>query len=411
MASLSEPYAASTWWPCIDNPTDKATAEIEITVPNGYQAASNGLLDHLTENGDRSSTYFWRESFPISTYLISVAATNYTTFEDSYTALDGVTRMPLIYYVYPEHLDLARLKFGVTRRALEIFAPLYGEYPFLSEKYGMAEFPWSGAMEHQTMTSMGQSLIGSLGNSGEAVIAHELSHHWWGDLVTMKTWDDIWLNEGFATYSEILFFERFQGIDPGELLSDSYDDGKVFGNLGGTVTAENLDDPFDDLGAIYEKGGWVLHMLRHVLGDQKFFEALREYAQTYAFSNASTRDFQTVCERKYGGSLDWFFSQWIYAPGRVFYKVTSGFGGPDVSGAYTVSLRIKQKQTQTIPGRDQSVYIMPLDVTIHYSGGGSETRTVWNDSRTQSYSFTVSRRPVQVTVDEKQWVLKRIKGL
>ena len=409
MASLSEPYAAPTWWPCIDDPTDKATAEIEATAPNGYQVASNGLLDGTQNNADQTTTFFWRESFPIATYLISVAATNYSRFEDTYTAMDGVTQMPLVYYVYPEHLGLAQEKFAVTRRALEIFAPLFGEYPFLTEKYGMAEFPWSGAMEHQTMTSMGSNVVGSSTNNGELIIAHELAHQWWGDLVTMKTWDDIWLNEGFATYSEVLFFERYSNIDPGELMSRSYDDGEVTGILGGTVTAENLGNPFDDRGAIYTKGAWVLHMLRRVLGDERFFDALREYRARYAFSNASTSDFQRVCESEFGGSLDWFFQQWIYATGRPVYKVSSEISAADQIGNYTATLLIKQKQSQEIPGREQRVYVMPLDVTIHFADGTSEKRAVWNDARKQRFTFEVAKRPVKLVVDEGHWVLKKVK--
>jgi aminopeptidase N len=409
MASLSEPYAAPTWWPCIDDPTDKATAEIEATAPRGYQVASNGVLLDTQDNADQTTTFFWRESFPITTYLISVAATNYSRFEDTYTAMDGVTQMPLVYYVYPEHLGRAQEKFAVTRRALEIFAPLFGEYPFLSEKYGMAEFPWGGAMEHQTMTSMGANVVGSPTNNGELIIAHELAHQWWGDLVTMKTWDDIWLNEGFATYSEVLFFERHLNIDPGELMSRSYDDGVVSGVLGGTVTAENLGNPFDDRGAIYTKGAWVLHMLRGILGDERFFDALKAYRARYAFSNASTSDFQQVCETEFGESLDWFFQQWIYAPGRPVYKVSSRISETGELGRYTATLVIKQKQTQEIPGRQQRVYIMPLEVTIRFADGTSERRIVWNDARKQSFTFEVAKRPVEVVVDEGHWVLKRVK--
>ncbi|MFY9557962.1 MAG: M1 family metallopeptidase [Blastocatellia bacterium] len=409
VASHSEPFAAPTWWPCIDNAADKATAEIEVTVPSGNPAASNGMLDKVRANADGTETYFWREDSPLSTYLVSVAATNYETFEDSYTALDGVTKMPLVYYVYPEHLDRARVKFAVTRPAMEIYAGLFGEYPFLGEKYGMAEFPYGGAMEHQTITSISSSLVGSVTSNNEATIVHELAHHWWGDLVTMKTWDDIWLNEGFATYSEILFFERYSNIDPGDLISRSYDDGLVDGALGGTVTAENLDKPFDDQGAIYRKGGWVLHMLRHVMGDQKFFDALKQYRTRYAFSNASTGDFQEVCEGFYGGSLDWFFKQWIYAPGRPIYKVSSDISSADASGNYAVTLVIKQKQSHQIPGRQEPVYIMPLDVTIHYADGSSETRTVWNDARKQKFNLNTTKRPIDVGLDEGHWVLKRRK--
>ena len=409
MATLSEPYAAPTWWPCIDDARDKATAEIEITVPRGFQAASNGTLVKEEAGPDRTTVYYWKEDFPLSTYLISVAATNYMKFEDTYRALDGAASMPLVYYVYPEHIDLARLKFGVTRRAMEIFAPLFGEYPFLTEKYGMAEFPWGGAMEHQTITSMGSNVVGSITNSGQSIIAHELAHHWWGDLVTLRTWNDIWLNEGFATYSEVLFFERFSNLDPGDLMARSYDDGVVFGRLGGTVDAENLGNPFDDTGAIYTKGAWVLHMLRHLLGDEKFFDALKDYRERFAFGNASTKDFQQVCESHYGQSLDWFFQQWIYARGRPVYKVSSDISRAGSSGNYDISLSIKQKQSQDIPGRAQSVYVMPLDVMIHYADGSRETRVIRNDARKQKFNFTVSKQPVEVVIDEDDWVLKKVK--
>jgi aminopeptidase N len=409
VASFSEPFGAPLWWPCVDNPADKATAEVEVTVPQGNQAASNGVLDRIQMNSDQTVTYFWREDSPLSTYLVSVAATNYERFEDTYTALDGVTRMPLVYYAYPEHLDQARAKFGVTRSAMGIYAGLFGEYPFLGEKYGMAESPWGGAMEHQTITSISSTIVGSVTSSNQATIVHELAHHWWGDLVTMRTWDDIWLNEGFATYSEVLFFERFTGVSPGELLARSYDDGAVDGALGGTVTAENLDNPFDDNGAVYRKGGWVLHMLRHVLGDQKFFDALRQYSTRYAFSNASTADFQHVCEELYGASLEWFFRQWIYARGRPIYKVSTEIGPADAGGNHTVTVVVKQKQSHGIPGRENSNYIMPLDITTHYPDGTSDTRVVFNETRKQRFTFTVAKQPVSVGLDESHWILRKVK--
>ena len=408
MATFSEPFGAPLWWPCIDNPADKATAEIEITVPQGNQVASNGVLDKVQPNPDHTVTYSWREDSPLSTYLVSVAATNYERLEDTYTALDGVTRMPLIYYVYPEHVDLARLKFGVVRSAIEIYAGLFGEYPFLREKYGMAESPYGGAMEHQTITSISSSSVGSVTSNNQATIVHELAHHWWGDLVTMKTWDDIWLNEGFATYCEVLFFEHFAGMDPGELLARSYDDGIVDGALRGTVIAEDPDSPFNDNGAIYRKGGWVLHMLRHVMGDQKFFDALKQYAIRYGFSNASTRDFQQVCEGIYGSSLDWFFKQWIYTPGRPIYKVATDIS-PVGDSNYEITVVVKQRQTPQIPGRGSATYIMPLDLTTHYADGTSDTRVVFNDSQKQRFTFSVAKQPRRVVLDESNWVLKKVK--
>lgn len=412
MATLSEPYGAPTWWPCIDTPTDKATAEIEATVPQGYVAASNGSLQKTEANPDGTETYFWREDYPIATYLISISATNYARFDDTYTARDGVTQMPLVYYVYPEHLERAREKFPVTRVAMSIFAELFGEYPFLGEKYGMAEFPWGGAMEHQTMSSMGDRHVSSA-SASHSIIVHELAHQWWGDLVTMSSWNDIWLNEGFATYSEVLFFERFFNVPPGEVMAQGYDDGEVSGRMGGTVYAEDESDPFDDTGAIYTKGAWVLHMLRRILGDEAFFEALKDYGRRYSFGNASTRDFQQVCEEHYGQSLDWFFQQWLFAHSRPIYKVTSSIGPRSSSGDYRIKLTVKQTQTHSIPGRGQepaNFYFMPLDVQIHYADGSSETRVVFNNTRKQKFSFTVPKQPVRIGFDEQNWVLKKIKG-
>jgi aminopeptidase N len=415
MSTLSEPYAAPSWWPCIDNPDDKATADIEATVPDGFVAVSNGVLEKVESDADQAeTTYFWRETYPIATYLVSVSATNYSRFDDTYTALDGVTTMPLIYYVYPEHLVEAQQKFPITRSAMQIYAQLFGEYPFVHEKYGMVEFPWRGSMEHQTMTSLGESHF--LGNpcspaNGRCVIAHELSHQWWGDMVTMKSWHDIWLNEGFATYCEVLFSEKLLSLQPGDLMDRYYDDHQAFGWLAGTVYAENLDDPWDDSAAIYTKGGWVLHMLRHVMGDDRFFSALRDYGQRFAFGNASTADLQKVCEDHSGAPLDWFFDQWIYAPARPIYQVSSSFSPADPSGTYTITLTIEQKQPQTIPHRTgelASVYIMPMDVTIHYADGSSETRVIRNEARQQQFSFTVSKPPVRLGFDEGHWILKEL---
>jgi aminopeptidase N len=411
ISTLSEPYGGPSWWPSIDDPNDKATVEIEATVPENYVVAANGTLVKIEPRDNQTKTYFYREDYLIAPYLVSIAATNYAKFEDVYTALDGVTKMPLVFYAYPEHLEKAQQKFAVTRRAMEIYASLFGEYPFLNEKYGMAEFQWSASMEHQTMTSLSERVVSSE-NSGYGTIVHELAHQWWGDLVTMSSWQDIWLNEGFATYSEVLFYERFYNLQAGELMSQSYDDKQVYGRMGGTVTAENAGNPFDDTGAVYTKGAWVLHMLRRLLGDEKFFNMLKQYAGRHGFANASTKDFQNACETAYGGPLDWFFQQWVYAQGRPVYKISSeitALGG----GNFNIFLSIKQTQAHTIPGRPGDaalVYTMPMDVTIHYADGTSETRVIQNNLRKQKYNLTVSKTPTGIVLDENNWVLKKVKG-
>lgn len=403
MSSLSEPYGAPTWWPCIDNPADKVTAETIVTVPAGNSVASNGILLQASDNADGSRTFSYRESYPIANYLISVSVTNYTEWRDTYTSRDGSKTMPLVYMVYPEDLPLAKSTYGAAKTAMEAFVPLFGEYPFIDEKYGMAEFPWGGAMEHQTMTSIGAGVTGAL------TIAHELSHQWFGDLVTMKKWNDIWLNEGFATYAEALYAEQVQNKPAWKTMVER-DDGRAAGRLAGTVYAEDEESPFDDTAAIYTKGGWVLHMLRGLMGDEQFFAALKHYAQRFAYANANTSDFAAVCAEHYGSSLEWFFQQWVYAPYRPVYTIAYQTA-PRGDGIYNLRVQVNQIQSHSIPGRapgQDKVYLMPVDLTIHFGDGSSQTERVWNNLRNQEFIFPVGQIPISVGFDENNWILKEI---
>ncbi len=402
VATLSQPDGAPAWWPCVDDPADKATADIAVTVPPGYVVASNGVLEEVRLHPDGWRTYVWRERYPITTYLISIAATNFVQFSDVYRARDG-RMMPLLYYVYPEHLERAQRAFSVVPDVLRLFAEWFGEYPFLDEKYGMAEFPWSGAMEHQTMTSMGASVL-----TNTDIIVHEAAHQWWGNMVTLRTWHDIWLHEGFATYSEILFREKREGADSSQLLKRR-DDGIASGRLRGTVYAEDATDPFDDIPAIYTKGAWVLHMLRYVLGDERFFAALREYGRRFAYANASTEDLMGVFSEFYGESLEWFFEQWVYAPMRPIYTFT--WSVEPEGGGYRLRLRLQQKQAHEIKRRDPTlppIYIMPVEFTLQYADGTSEVKRVWNRARQEEFVFWLTRPPTSVILDARGWILKEV---
>ncbi len=403
-STLSEPFGAKRWWPCVDDPSDKATYDTTITVPSEYTATSNGLLVSTQTNGDGTTSYHWLEGYPMSTYLLAVTVTDFVTFSDSYTSLDGNTVMPVDYYVYPEHLNQAQSKFGITPTLIGIYAGLWGEYPFLTEKYGLVEFPWGGAMEHQTLTSYGQGLVSS-GSNYHSINAHELVHQWFGDDITMCDWAHIWLNEGFATYGEILFYENYYGYEPSVPMS-WYDDGQYDGALRGKVIAPS-DDPFGDTSAIYNKGGWVLHMLRHVMGDADFFTAMTNYSSTYGDGCATTEDFQASCEAVYGSTLAWFFQEWVYTPKRPIYKVT--YSQPD---ANSVDVTVAQTQDHKIKKRDtlRKTYIMPIDITLHFDNGTSQTTTVWNDQRSQVFSISTGGLTVtSVGLDERGWILKVVK--
>lgn len=388
--SLTEPSRARHWFPCYDHPSDKATADLDITVPSGMTAASNGTLEEVVTNSDSTLTYRWEVSYPIATYLISVAITNYVTFSHTYTS--GHEEMDVIYYVYPELLELAKADFANTVPQIEFYSQVFGEYPFLREKYGMALIPGRIAMEHQTCTSYPAQVID--GNQGyDWLIAHELAHQWWGDLVTLEDWPEIWLNEGFATYSDALWWEHLYGMAG---LRARMQDFKyyLFERYSGPHHAL-YDPPPDSLFStvVYEKGAWVLHMLRFVVGEDNFWNILRTYAQRYAYDTVTTDDFKSVCEEFYENDLDWFFDQWIYEPGYPRYEFSWGH-----SGTNTVRVIISQTQ-ESYP-----LYTMPIELQIVLPSGIVK-RIVWVDKMYNTYDLSFEESPLNVLFDPDEWVL------
>jgi aminopeptidase N len=398
--TLSEPEMARAWWPCKDQPADKATAEISVRVPTGLSAVSNGSLLEVVDEGDGSHTWVWKETYPIATYLVSLAISEYDMFQHWYVPSSGDS-MPVLYYVYPEHRSRAEQDFRDTVPMIEFYASVFGEYPFLEEKYGMAEFPWGGAMEHQTITSYGAPLITGT-NLYDRIVAHELAHQWWGDSVTLETWDDIWLNEGFAVYSEALWEEHTGGEDAYREYMEAIDRP---GGFAGTLYAPSADPDsaflYPYVYTVYDKGGWVLHMLRHVLGDSVFFETLSDYASNvdHAYKTANTAQFQALTESHFGESLDWFFQEWVYGQGRPDYEYE---WSTEPDGAqHTLSLHVQQVQMDAGPFR------MPLDVTAEFASG--ETTLVVVDSlESQDFVLTLDERPVAVYLDRDGWVLKHV---
>ncbi|MBZ0199631.1 MAG: M1 family metallopeptidase, partial [Ignavibacteriaceae bacterium] len=209
--TLNEPNYASTWFPCNDRPDDKVLMDIHITNDSGKTSISNGIFNGITETKESGrKTYSWKTIYPISTYLISIYSSNYYNFTDLYISANKDT-MLLDYYCLPNHIKEAKIDFRGHRKMIEIFSKLFGEYPFIKEKYGVAEFLWQlGAMEHQTITGIGSNFVSGR-NFFEDIYVHELAHQWFGDAVGPKTWQDVWLNEGFASYSEALYYEVLSG--------------------------------------------------------------------------------------------------------------------------------------------------------------------------------------------------------
>jgi len=402
--TLSEPYGAPTWWPCKDNPSDKADSVfININVPDNLVALSNGLLTGILQEPDYRQTYQWETRYRISNYLVFIAVADYMQFNDWYVSASGDS-MPLNYFVYPELFSAAQEDFDVTKNMLNVFAALFGEYPFINEKYGMASVIAGASMEHQTLTTLNQNHITGT-HRGDYVVAHELAHQWFGDAITMRNWQHIWLNEGFATYSEALWEEKVNGNE----AYRQYMSGKDIGIFDGTVFVEDtLDIPTLFSSTVYRKGAWTLHMLRGVLGDSIFFKALKRYATdpNLFYGNAASEDFQTICEAEANRNLDWFFEQWLYRPGRPIYKYQWSVEGN--SSPYITTLKIDQSNLQ--PEINTIPYKMPLQ--IHLRGeNSSEEFTVWDSLSSQQFKFITEYQPVDLEIDPDNWVLKKLEKI
>ncbi|MCK5832750.1 T9SS type A sorting domain-containing protein [bacterium] len=297
--SHSQPNDARLWWPCHDVPYDKATLRFSITVPGTLDVLSNGVCADTLFFGD-STTYIWQTDYHIPTYLVVVDIGEFDIVDFPYY-------FPMGTYCYPGDLSIVNTKFGYVTDAMAVFEELFAPYPF--EKYYMSVVPLGYmAMENQTATSMGESY---LYDDEYFVVAHELSHHWWGDALTCGTWKDIWLNEGFASYCEALYIEQ----------AYTWDDFReyVWNDQMAYITSWEFNsfpiyDPYYMWGrTVYQKGASILDMLRFQTGDSLFFDIIRDYFSRYIYSSAVTTDFIEVCEDNYGDSLSWFFDQWVYS--------------------------------------------------------------------------------------------------
>ncbi len=391
VASLSEPWYAHTWWPCKEDIHDKFTMDTWVTVPNWMIVASNGALQGTDTVTDNRRRFRWRESYPISVYLVSVAMTNYTKWTEWYNHAGG--SMPVEFYIYPEEVATVQpLLANVVTMIATLSAPgTFGEYPFINEKYGIAQFEWCCGMEHQTITSQG--------SFPERRTVHELAHSWWGDDVTCKTWHDIWLNEGFGRYAEALWYERRPGGSYAAYIQHLQTYRPSSHGQNGTVYRYDIstsDLVFSSTYA-YDKGAWVLHMLRHVVGDTTFFNALASYRQMYTGGAADTEEFKAVVSAVSGQPLDWFFSQWVYGNGAPYYRF--GWETEQIAGQHWARVCIEQYQT-SYPN-----FRMPIDITVT-SGGTPVTHVVQQQADTQWYLLPAGGPVTDVQFDKDTWILR-----
>ncbi len=382
----NSPSMGKVIFPCWDHPADKAVISFHLTVPDTLYAVANGDLVAKDENPvDATATYHWEQPQPMSTYLAAFAVSNYTVLQDS-------TYDWIYYYVYPWDVDDALVSFQNVNLMMDQFESTYCEYPW-ETKFSYVETP-KGDMEHLTQVyHIAFAINGS--NNYDWLLAHELSHHWWGDCVTEDVWTDVWLSEGFAVYSEAVWAEYY-----GQASYDDYILNDImipYLNSGELFPMTNPTTPSQMWGyTTYQKGGSVLHMLRHVLGDSVFYASLQDYFDHHAYETATTDELKEHIEFVYGEDIDWFFDTWIHDWGYPVYDIDYSWVETDADWEVTVDLQ----QIQTTG----PVFTMPLEFMIH--GASQDSLVVmWNDQATQIDVFTVPFEPVMVEFDPGNYVL------
>lgn len=386
--TLSEPYGARDWWPGKNDLQDKIDSlDVLITCPDNYRSASNGLLvSDILINGYRFN--HWKHRYPIVSYLVAFAVTNYTVYTDTTYSLG--TMVPVINYVYPENLEQATQDTKAIIPLMELYSDLFGEYPFIEEKYGHAQFGWGGGMEHQTMSFMGSFDFG--------LVAHEFAHQWFGNLVTTASWQEIWLNEGFASYLTGLAYEHmFDGIFwpiwKNQNLSF------VVSNPGGAVFVTDTTDVsrLFDARLTYSKAALVLHNLRWLIGDEAFFEACNNYLNDpiarYGF--ATTAILKRHMETASGISLTEFFEDYIYGEGYPSF-VLNFYSQGDHNYKAVLS------QYTSHP----SVDFFEMKVPVKLSGEGFDSIFVFNhEMNGQEFNVNTEFRVESVTIDPDMWLI------
>lgn len=394
MWTLSEPYGASDWWPSKNDLTDKIDSlDVFAYVPKVYRAASNGVLFSEKVIQDQYKVYHWKHSYPIASYLIAVAVTNYTRFDDYY--IKGSDTLTITNHVYPEDSLTLVDASKVVVPCLALFENLFTDYPFRNEKYGHTQFGWGGGMEHQTNTFLGKGAFNA------HIISHELAHQWFGDMITCGSWQDVWLNEGFATYCTGLMYEHLFDGYYWPIWKNQQITYTVY-EPGGSVFCDDTSSVgriFDGR-LSYTKGAMLLHMLRWIGGDEKFFSGIKNYLNDpilrYRF--ARTPDFMHHMEAAYGEDLQWFFDDWFTGQGYPMYRFSIG-QMPEKE------CTIKISQTQSHP----SVSFFEMPLPFRFFGQGKDTLLVFNQTENdQVFNFSPGFMIDSIHFDPDMWIVCKV---
>lgn len=391
--TLSEPYGASTWWPCKDVLKDKADSiDIIITNPSAFISSSNGLPVAETVSGNNRTTY-WKHRYPIAAYLVALAVTNYSVSTDVAT-LPSRT-MPMAIYAYPESVTGFTPALTIAKFCLQEYSKLLIEYPFSRERYAQTQFGAGGGMEHQTNSY--------IVNADNLLVAHELGHQWFGDRVTCGSWSDIWLNEGWATYMEYIYTElsnpsgRLSMLQTWRNTVVSAPNGSVYVSGVDTLNESRLFSTR----LTYRKGGYLVHMLRWKLGDSSFFRGVRRYLNDplLAYNTALSADFKRNLELESGLNLTEFFNDWLY-----------GEGYPDYNAVWSQqsNFNVQLKLNQTPSHSSVSFFEMPVPVLFRNATRDTILR-VEHTENGQIFNLNPGFIADTVIIDPDLWILSKNK--
>ncbi len=394
--TMSQPRDARAWFPAVDKPWNKSTLTMRITVDHPVAVIATGELIQILKNPNGDVTYVYDHPYPIAPYLFAFNAGPFNEYKTTYTLNDGVT-IPVASYLFEADAAWADSANSMMKNMLDVFEELFGPYPF--DRYGMIAIqPFRfGGMEHQTLSTMLRTLFLS-----ERVTAHELAHQWWGNLVTCESWENIWLNEGFATYSEALYTEAKNGPEARDAVLEWFANGYFSEDETKRYPLYNPPEGYMFGRAIYRKGAWVLHMLRNLVGGETFFTALRQYASNHAYSTAGTADFRNVFENIADRNLNWFFNQWIYQAGYPVYHVISNIQEKGSESTHNITIQLNQKQENA-----PDIFEGPVEFLVR-SEIGDTVLTFWNDKREQEFLFSYESKPDTIIFDPDRKILKKI---
>ena len=392
--TLSEPFGAKEWWPCKHDLNDKIDSiDVFIKAPSQYVAVSNGVEQSIELDGLGNKITHFKHNYPIPAYLVAIAVTNYQLMTQ--TAGTAPHTFPIVNYLYPENFNSASNQLAVTLPIMNLFENKFGTYPFANEKYGHAQFGWGGGMEHTTVSFMG--------SFGRSLIAHELAHQWFGNQITCGSWQDIWLNEGFASYLEGMVVEQLDG-------ATSFVDWKQnkISNItsvnGGSVfvpesDANNSNRIFSSR-LSYNKGAMVVNMLRFVLGDTHFFQAINNYLNDpqLMYGYAVTSDLKAHLEQVSGLDLTEFFNDWVYNQGYPKYTIQAN---------NLASGQVKVKINQTQSHSSVSYFEMPVPIRLYANGGVFQDVVLENTYNGQEYILDIPFVVTNVDFDVKKDIISR----